>query len=140
MANVVVKGKAVLEGIAMTFDVILYPLPQTAKMTQNWDEELIKDQHGYTNVWLARDEHHLLDLGMKIIGDTHAHALSGAAFLSPLSTVTISGADPASWNTTYQLVNGGDIDLANTKVGDITFKLRKYADATQNGLAVTTPT
>ncbi len=139
MASVTVRGKAVVEGFDITFDVVLYPVQQTGKMTQNFEEEIIKDPHGFDVSWLARNEHEMFDIGLKLLGDTHAHALAGAAFLAPLAVVTVSGAAVSLLNTTYQVVSGGDIDLGNTKVGDFNLKLRKYADSTQNTLAATTP-
>lgn len=139
MAAVVFRGKAALEGIVGTFDVILYPVAQTGKLTQNFEEEIVKDVHGFDAAWLARNEHHMFDVGMKLLGPTATNAAAGAAFLAPFATVTLSGFTAGLFNAAYQLVSGGDIDLGNTKVGDINFKLRKYADATQNTSAVTTP-
>lgn len=140
MASVVFRGKAAVEGIAGTFDVITYPVAQTGKLTQNFEEEIVKDVHGFDGAWLARNEHELFDVGMKILGDTAAHAATGGAFLAPFATVTLSGFTLTVLNGAYQLVSGGDIDLGNTKVGDISFKLRKYADSTQNTAATSTPT
>jgi|SRR5581483_8385834 len=139
MATVTKRGKASVEGIPGTFDVIIYPVQQTGKLTQNFEEEIIKDVHGFDTAWLARNEHEMFDVAMKLLGDTQAHAIAGGAFLAPLSTVNLSGFDLAVLNGAYQVTPGGDVDLANTKVGDITFKLRKYADQTQNTLANTTP-
>lgn len=139
MPSVVFRGKAALEGIAGTFDVIVYPVAQTGKLSQNFEEEIVKDVHGFDAAWLARNEHELFDVGMKVLGDTAAHAAAGAAFLAPFATVTLSAFTATVFNGAYQLISGGDIDLGNTKVADINFKLRKYADATQNTSATTTP-
>lgn len=139
MATTTARGKASVEGVAATFDVILYPEQQSAKMTRNAEEEIIKDRHGFDTAWLFRNEHYTGDWSMKILGDTVAHAKTGAAFLALGSKVTISAADVPALNGDWQVMPGDDIDLGNTKVGDITFKLRKYADATQNALALTTP-
>lgn len=139
MASVVKRGKASVEGIPGSIDVIVYPVSQTGKMTQNFEEEIIKDTHGFDAAWLARNEHQTFDLAMKLLGDTQAHAITGGAFLAPYATVTLSGFDLTILNGAYQNLTGSDIDLGNTKVGDISFKLRKYADSTQNTLATTTP-
>ena len=139
MASVVKRGKASIEGVVGTFDVILYPVAQSIKLTQNFNEEIVQDIHGFDAAWLARNEHNTYDLGMKILGDTAAHAATGGAFLAPYATVTITASDLTVLNGAYQLVNGSEIDLGNTKVGDISFKLRKYADSTQNTSATSTP-
>ena len=142
---IVFKGKAVFEGTHGTFDVIVYPVAQSQKLTQNWEQEDGKNAHGDDMYAVARNEHYLYDMGMKIVGDTKAHAAGAVAFLSPLSSVVVTDPGPESpaippiMLGTFQIVNGSEIDLGNTKVGDITFKLRKYADSTQNTLMNTTP-
>jgi len=139
MATLTVRGKATLSGSTAAFDVILYPVQQSMKMSQHFDEEIIKDAVGQDAAWLARNEKYEGDIAMKLLGDTAAHAQAGAAFLGPLAIVTISTCLCTAWNTTWQVIAGGDIGLVNDKVGDITFKLRRYADSTQNTLAGTTP-
>lgn len=136
---IVHKGKAVLEGVEATFDVILYPEAQSAKITRNADEEVLKDRHGASFSWLWRDEHYTGDLNMKIVGDTAAHAKAGSAFLDLGSKVTISAADDSNLNGDWQVLPGDDNDLGNTKVADKTFKLRRYKDAAQQAAATTTP-
>lgn len=139
MAAVVKRGKASVEGIPGALDVVVYPVKQTGKATQNYEEEIIKDEHGFDAAWLLRNENITFDIGMKLLGDTAAHAISGGAFLAPQATVVLSGFDLSVLNATFHMVSGSDIDLGNTKVGDLNIKLRKYADATQNTAAVTTP-
>lgn len=158
--TVVVRGKAVIEGVAGTFDAILYALQQTGKANQNFDLEEIKDVHGYDITWIARNEHLLCDWALKLVGDTAAHAAipattvaysagtAGAAvsglgqpFLAPLSTVnfTVAGTTPAAFGGIYQVISGGDVDLANTKVADLNLKLRKYANSDQQAQTATVP-
>lgn len=139
MATIIKKGKATVEGTAGTFDVILYPLAQTIRASQAAEEEVVKDVRGFDAAWLWRNEHNTYDVGCKIVGDTVAHAKAGGAFLDLGSKVTISASDLTELDGDYQVIPGADIDLGNTKVGDITFKLRKYADATQQTAATTTP-
>lgn len=154
--TVVIRGKAAIEGIAGTFDAILYALQQTGKMTNNFEEEIIKDVHGYDAVWLARNEHVTLDISLKLVGDTAAHAAIpattiagpptatvsniGQPFLTPFSAVTLSGFPISGFNGVFQVVSGFDVDLANTKVGDLNIKLRAYANADQRTASTTTPT
>ena len=40
-----------------------------------------------------------------------------------------------SLNGTWQLVSGSDLDQANTKVGEYSFKARKYGNSQQAGAA-----
>ena len=144
-----------MAGIAGSFDSILYALQQTGKGTQNFEEEIIKDVHGYDAVWVARNEHLLTDFSLKLVGDTMAHAaapatsvtgtsttvsLLGQPFLAPLSCVSLGSFVPASLNGIYQILSGNDVDLSNTKVGDLNFKLRRYANADQNASITASPT
>lgn len=139
MATLTVRGKASLSGNTATFDVILYPVQQSMKINQEFDEEIVKDAVGQDCAWLARNEKYMGDIAMKLIGSSAANAQAGAAFLGPLAIVTISSCLCTAWNTTWQIVPGADIALSNDKVGDIAFKLRRYADSTQNTLAAATP-
>lgn len=138
MANVL-RGKAQVHGVTAAFDVILYPIQQSIKATQNFDLDIAKDQNGDDAAWRTSNEMIDVDVGMKLLGDTIAHAEAGAAFLAPLAVVTISTAKMAALNTTFCVMNGNEIDLGNTKIGDITFKLRRYVNSTQNTLFATTP-
>jgi hypothetical protein len=139
MASVTKRGKANVDGIAGSIDLVVYPVAQSGKIQQQWDEEIVRDTNGFAAAWLARDEHRLNDFAFKLLGDTAAHAKTGGAFIAALATVTLTGFDLAEFNGTYQNVSGGEIDLGNTKVGDFSTKFRRYADATQNTLSQTTP-
>ena len=105
------RGKAVIAGIAGSFDSLLYALQQTGKATQNYEEEIIKDVHGYDAVWIARNEHLLTDFSLKLVADSEAHAAApvvavagtnttvsnlGQPFLSPLSCVSLGNFSPAA--------------------------------------------
>jgi hypothetical protein len=139
MATVTKRGKACVEGIPGTIDLVVYPVKQTGKMVANFEEEVVKDEDGFDVAWVARNLHFLNDFAFKLLGDTQAHAIAGGAFIAPYATVTFSGFDLAAFNGTYQNISGQDIDLANTKVGDMSIKLRRYDDATQNTLSQTVP-
>jgi hypothetical protein len=148
MANVFFKGNASVEGISGSFDVIVW-LPQTGRFADNFEEETVKDQHGYDTAWLARNQHLLADVGMKVVGmnsATKASLLAQNYPLLPLTTVTLSGflfaTDPngsGGLNGQYQYMSGADLNLSFDKVTESTFKLRKYMNTTQNALANTTP-
>lgn len=135
----VVRGKASVHGVAGSFDVILYPVAQSMRFSQNFELDIAKDNQGDDAAWRTSNETYDLDMGMKLLGDTIAHAKAGAAMLAPLAAVAVSSGDAAIANGTYQVMNGAEIDLGNTKIGDITFKLRRYANSTQNTLFTTTP-
>lgn len=134
------RGKAAIEGIVGTFTAIIYPIVQSGKLTSNWDEEVVKDNLGFDVAWRARNLHYLSDFGFKLLADTAANAATGSVLLAPYATVTLSSFDATSFNGTYQNISGGEIDLGNTKVGDLSVKLRRYDDATQAALSVATPT
>ena len=157
---VIVRGKAVIEGVAGSFDAILYALQQTGKANQNFETEIIKDVHGYDVSWLARNEHLIADWALKLVGDTAAHAAipattvayaagtAGAAvsglgqpFLAPLSTInfTAAGTTPASYAGIFQYIDGAAVDLSNVAVGGLDIKIRKYANADQQAGTATVP-
>lgn len=138
MANVL-RGKAQVHGVVGSFDVILYPVAQSMRFSQGFDLDIAKDNMGDDAAWRTSNEIYDVDLACKLLGDTLAHAKAGAAMLAPLAAVVITSGDAAIMNGTYQVMNGGEIDLGNTKIGDITFKLRRYANSSQNTVFTTTP-
>lgn len=139
MATLIKRGKASVTGCPFTFDVVLYPVPQSAKVTHNFELEKVKDVQGQDVAWISRNELLDADIMLKLLGDTAAHAAAGAAFLAPMAVITISGADATLWNTTWILSPGSSLDLKNDSVGELGLKLYKYVDSTQNTLAATTP-
>lgn len=139
MATQIFHGKAQVTGCAATFDVVLYPIQQTMKANHAFELDTTNDSDGQDCAWRTYNEKVDGDVAFKLLGDTLAHAEAGAAFLAPLAVITISACKVALFNTTYCLMSGSDIDLANTKVGDMTFKLRRYVDPTQNILFATVP-
>lgn len=138
-SRITIRGKAAVEGVRGSFDVVVYPVAQSGKSSQNWEEEIIKDTSGFDASWIARNHHYLNDFSFKLLGDTAANALAGAVFLAPLAAVTLSSFEVTHFNGGYQNISGAEIDLGNTKVGDLLLKLRRYSDVTQNALARTTP-
>jgi hypothetical protein len=133
------RGKGSVSGIAGTFDVILYPVLQTAKFSHKIDLKVVQDAQGDDAAWKWNNEQIEGDWMMKLLGDTNAHAKAGAAFLTPGAVITCSGFDSALINTTWNYMGDGTIDLKNDDVGDIGFKVRKYVDATQNTAFSTAP-
>jgi hypothetical protein len=139
MATVTKRGKANVDGIVGAIDLIVYPVAQSGKMTMNFHEEIIQDNRGFDAAWLARNTHYLNDFAFKLLADTAAHAVAGGVFIAPLATVVLSGFDLAAFNGSYQNISGQEIDLGNTKVGDMNTKFRRYDDATQATASITTP-
>jgi len=133
------RGLAGVDGVVGALDAIVYPVAQSGKQTLNYEEDIVKDNLGFDAAWRARNTHRLNDFGFKLLGDTAAHAKTGATMLAPLATVVLSGFDVADFNGSYQNISGQEIDLGNTKVGDMMLKLRRYDDAGQNASAIATP-
>lgn len=138
MATPVQRGKAAVLGIVGSIDVVVYPVAQSATLTQGWEEEVVKDAAGFSAAWIARDLHYLADFKFKMLGDTAAHA-GGVTMIAALATCTLSGFTLADMNGTYQNVSGQQFDLSNVSTADFQTKFRKYADSTQNTLSQTTP-
>lgn len=143
----VIRGQAQVEGVAGTFDAILYSIQQSLKATQNFEEEVVKDPHGYDTGWAFRNEHATGDFMLKLVGDSLAHAEApaqvvgtsaavsslGQPFLSPGSIINLTLFQMAAFNGAWQVLSGADLDESNVKVGEYTVKVRKYANAQQAG-------
>lgn len=129
-----------MAGCPASFDVILYPVQQSMQMSHKFDHEKIKDADGNDSSQRAQNE--MLDgsLEMKLLGDTLAHAQSGAAFFAPLASVTISACPVSIWNGVWFIAPDSNLSLKNDAVGDVSYKLQRYVDATQNTLMTSTPT
>jgi hypothetical protein len=145
MANTF-RGYAQVAGVSGSLTVAavaLYPLKESMKFTHNFEEDIIKDEQGNDAAWRAFNEKYEGDLAMRLVmtgsPSTFANAKALAAALTPYAIVAISGCDIAAWNTSYQVITGSDIGLTNNTAGSMSWKLRRYADSTQNTLAVSTP-
>lgn len=139
MATVTQRGKAAVTGVAGTIDIVIYPVAQSANVTHNFEEEVIKDVAGFDVAWVARNTHKLADFKFKALGDTAAHATTGLTFIAPFATVTLAGFSTGELNSTWQNISGASIDLNNTSVADFSTKFRAYVDGTQNTLSQSTP-
>ena len=143
MANTF-RGYAQVAGVSGTFSApaAFYPLKESMKFTQNFDEDIIKDEQGNDAAWRAFNEKFEGDIAMRLVvtapgTQSSAAAKALAALLTPYQIVTLTGCDIAAWNTSYQVVSGSDIGLTNTTAGNMTWKLRRYANSAQNILATT---
>jgi hypothetical protein len=145
MANTF-RGKAQVAGVSGTLTiaaVVLYALKENMKASHAFDEDIIKDEQGNDASWRAFNEKYDADIMMRLVHTNPTSTVAGAkalaAFQDPYAIVTISDCDLTEWNTTWQIVSGGEIGLTNTTAGTMSFKLRRYVDSTQNTLAATTP-
>lgn len=147
MVTIIARGKATVNGVAGAIDVLVYPVQQKFKATQNFEEEAGKDVIGFTAWLLARDEHAQGTYGVKFVGDTAAHAkvpvssagLLGQPMFAPYTSLTFSGFDMAVMNGVWQIISGSELDQENVKVADGDYKIRKWADSTQNTNLNTAP-
>lgn len=147
MATIIARGKATVNGVTGAIDVLVYPVQQKIRATQNFEEEAGKDVIGFTAWLLARDEKVEGTYGVKFVGDTAAHAkvpctaagLLGQPFFAPFASLTFSGFDMAVMNGVWQIISGTELDLENVKVADGDYKVRRWADATQNTALNTAP-
>jgi len=141
----------VVAGVAGAFDVLVYVTQQTLDGMQHWDEQVGKDVNGADQWWLARNEHMETDVKVEFVATTNELAATpvttgsvlsalGQPLTGPLQAVTLSGFLLASLNGVYQMMTGTKFDIKNVGVAEATYKLRRYADPTQNTLANTIPT
>lgn len=137
------RGKARVSGSKFVADVILYPIANSLKLNQEFDENILGDEQGDDYSWRAHNEKYMGDVGLILVDKSStslaANAKTGAAFFAPLAIITISTCDVAAWNTTFQSISGSSLDNDNKNDGKFDLKLRRYADSTQNTLAATTP-
>ena len=139
----VFRGKAQVTGSLMVADVILYPTAESLDLDHDFEMDIVQDEGGDDQAWRSRNEKYNGDVGMVLVdkssSSTIAHAQAGAAFFAPFAVLTISTCLVAAWNTTFVIMPGSKITQKNNDTGKIMFKLRRYADSTQNTLFATTP-
>lgn len=139
------RGRAQVEGVAgVTFNVILKKTVRSMGLTQSFDEQIVPDENGNDIAWKAYNEKLEGDLDMYLVGDTISVTRGGVAanayFLSPYAVITVSGCEVTVWNSGWQNISGGSLNLENVAQGKQAFKVRRYSDSTQNTAATTTPT
>jgi len=137
----VFRGKAQVSGTDANgdFDIIVYPYNESQDMTHEFEEDVIQDPTGSDMAWRSRNEKIMGDIGVFFVGDTVAHAKTGAAFFAPYAIMTVTNCAVAAWNTTWQYVSGSTINQKNNDTARGHLRFRRYVDATQNTLAATTP-
>ena len=146
MSAIVFRGKAQINsgfGTAV-FDVIGYAEPQTFKLSQKWDQSIIKDRTGNDCSERAQNEKYEGDISFKLLGDTKTNAakinsVTNGGFLPKLSNVAITGCDLAVANAVWVVQSGCDISMKNDDVADFSLKVQAYADPTQQALMVSIP-
>ena len=113
--------------------------PQTASLTQNWDEEKIKDNVGFTNAKIARDDNFTREFTIKPTSDTLAHAKSATVFLATFAKLTFSGSEASDFDGDWCLESGSQIQIKNDATAEYTVRCIRYADSTQNTSLNTAP-
>jgi hypothetical protein len=140
MADVQV-GKGIVYGITnngtpITMTGVATFLLSAVKAQHQFDISEVKDGTDFDAVAIGTNMHVEVDVDWVPSGATRADAAATADFPVALSKITLANFAIARFNGDYQY-RGGSIDLQN-KEGKMTFKLRKYDDATQN-TSLTTP-
>ena len=155
-AAVVLRGKATLEGTVGSFDCFVANvsnLNPSVKVTQQYEPEILKDNHGYDAVWLARNEHAIVDCELYLCATTHAIAIApmqsptsdvnssgvsalGQPFLKPWACMTLSNFELTAFNGIFQILSGGEATLTQSGAAKYTLKLLKYADTAGQGAAI----
>lgn len=137
------RGRAQVEGVTNAIDVIIRKTVQRMGLTQEFDEQINLDEHGNDCAWKANNEKYMGELELTLVAtdtSTRAQVATAAAFLAAYAVITISTCEVTAWNTTYQNISGASINLENVAAGKMSFRVRRYADSTQNTLAATIPT
>lgn len=152
MAAIAQKGKGVVAGFPGTFDVMIYVTQQKGDITQHFDESSGKDVLGFTQWLNGRDERAEMEIDIEFIGATNENAQApmstssgvlstlGQPLLSPFEAVTLSTFTMAALNGVWQTMPGCKFDMENISIGKGRYKLRRWADSTQNTLLNQTPT
>lgn len=147
-ARIIQRGIASLQTTAGALDAYPNVAMQAMKAKQVWDNNMVKDFGGFEFGWDARNSHIILTLDYELTGASYALAIVNGAFLLPFAQVAITGSDLPWINATgvgglytgnWCYSEGGDLNLSNTKQGNFTLTLRKFADATQNSAQFSTP-
>ncbi len=143
MANTF-RGKAQISGVSGTVTVAALAwtlLKENVKLTNSFDEDIIKDETANDAAWRASNEKDEGDIGLRLVDtgtpSTQANIEAFCAALTPYATIVLSGFKPARFNGSYQTISGTDYSLTNTTAGSASLKLRHYTDATQAALSVT---
>ena len=139
MATEVQNGLAYIHGIRGDVGIEGYAsiTLDSVKASHKFKLDAIEDAIGFTAALIATDAHTEVDVTFLPAGGSRAGAEAGAAFITPLKSVTLSGFSVAEINGKYVYVGDASIDLSN-KQGKMTLKLRRYDDAAQNDSLTTT--
>lgn len=135
-------GKGILYGItnsgsAITMTGFATFILDSAKGQHKFDIDDIKDESNFDVASIATNGHIEIDIQWTPSGATRAAAAATAAFLTPLSKVTLANFKVSDFNGDYQYRGDESIDLSH-KEAKISLKLRKYDDNDQNTSLTTT--
>lgn len=134
------RGQANIYGVKGTFSVnFVVASKQALSVKVTGDEVKQKDNMGFTSGIRVTDAGYEADLTLLLEGSSYAAAKSSGDYVTPLASVTISGADLGVLNSTWQLMLGQSWDLKNDQAATMKVQLRRWHDSAQNALLVSTP-
>jgi len=144
MPEEVQNGLAALSGIRndgspVTIEGYASFILDSAKLAHKFKLDSIEDELGFDTNLMACNGHVELDIQWTPAGATRAAAEDTAAFLPPLSKVTLTHFAVDAVNGDWIYIGDGSIDLSK-KAGKMSLKLRKYDDEDQNDSLTTTVT
>lgn len=142
MASEQQNGKGILFGITNSGSPITLTgyasfILDTAKGAHKFKLDAIEDESNFDAALIATNAHIELDITWTPAGTTRANAAATAAFLDPLSKVTLANFKVSDFNGDYVYVGDQSIDLSHG-AAKMSLKVRRYMDDTQNASLTTT--
>ena len=110
---------------------------ETSKAQHKFKLEAIEDELGFDRSLIATNANVEVDITWTPSGASRAAAAATAAFLTPLSLVTLANFSAATFNGDWVYIGDSSIDLSH-KQAKMQLKLRKYDDTDQNSSLTTT--
>jgi len=142
MPNEVQTGTGILHGVANNGSAITMTgyatfILETSKAQHKFKIEAIEDELGFDRSLIATNANVEVDITWTPSGASRAAAAATAAFLTPLSLVTLANFSAATFNGDWVYIGDSSIDLSH-KQAKMQLKLRKYDDTDQNSSLTTT--
>ena len=126
-------------GSAITMTGFATFILETAKGGHKFDLADIKDENNADVTLIATNARIELDIAWTPSGATRAAAATTAAFITPLTKVTLANFKVTAFNGDYVYVGDESIDLSHG-AAKMSMKLRRYTDTNQNASLVATVT
>jgi hypothetical protein len=141
MPQEVINGSAILHGIrndGTAIGIGYTAFIDTAKLTDNVEVEDVKDEQGYDAATVFTNQHEEVEVTLTPKSTTRALVEAATVVLEAGDSLTFEHFAVDAYNGTWIYRGGQSIDLNKGKEGKVTFKVRKYKDATQNTSLATT--